>query len=835
MISKFGKRTASITLIFIVCITMLFSGSGVSKVFAEGPTKPDIEVSNLNAEISGTSVGKVSFNVKINRKVRNGETIQLKFGYDKVDNHDASIGMNQDGYGALAVKEAGKSDVIVGSILASKDSFYLTFGKDAEKYDDMDLEIQYGYVYDLDSYSTDNKSKTMSLPIYITLNGEKVTKKDGMLTRNVGPAPTDMANHNNVFFNEKIDGSQSVSLCFYLGKGTSNPFLRSGKVVVTLPDSLDPSSINGDIKYRNCKLGEVTKPTGDKFLNYISQTNQENSFSLESIAGNKITFNADFDKFQDSLFHIATMQVKYKEGYSYKDGEKISVDYTGVGGKIANSEILKSKVTAGGTGTILDVSKYDLTADPIILHKGDKAPDNSAICDKVTIKDKADGKTVTAEEIGADKTRTDNNVIDTNKPGDYSATVTVQYKDKSVKNVTVPIKVIDNVIPVKPGEDGKNPEKPAGYKTVTMDPTSKGHLEEGEASQYYVNPEKEVTIPAKDAIGNLGYKFKEWKPALKGTFKEDTTITAQYANIDDVIPAKPGEDGKTPEKPAGYVTVTMDPTANGHLAKDEASEYYVNPEKEVTIPAKDAIGNVGYKFKEWKPALKGTFKADTTITAQYANIDDVIPVKPGEDGKNPEKPAGYVTVTMDPTDKGHLAKDEASKYYVNPEKEVTIPAKDAIGNVGYKFTAWDKSLKGIFKEDNTITAQYNKLPDVIPNVPDENGNKPTKPDGYVTIKVDPGENGKLDPRDSEEYFVNPNKDVTIPLHDAIANDGYKFSKWNPNNKGRFSKDMTIKAEYMKKKNIAPLTGDTEMLMSYAVLLAASAAIAIGFRRKRNSK
>lgn len=47
--------------------------------------------------------------------------------------------------------------------------------------------------------------------------------------------------------------------------------------------------------------------------------------------------------------------------------------------------------------------------------------------------------------------------------------------------------------------------------------------------------------------------------------------------------------------------------------------------------------------------------------------------------------------------------------------------------------------------------------------------------------------------------------------------------------------MTIKAEYMKKKNITPVTGDTEMLMSYAVLLAASAAIAIGFRRKRNSK
>ena len=137
--------------------------------------------------------------------------------------------------------------------------------------------------------------------------------------------------------------------------------------------------------------------------------------------------------------------------------------------------------------------------------------------------------------------------------------------------------------------------------------------------------------------------------------------------------------------------------------------------------------------------------------------------------------------------------------------------------------------------DTTITAQYNKLPDVIANVPDENGNKPTKPDGYVTIKVDPGEKGKLDSRDSGEYFVNPNKDVTIPLHDAIGNTGYKFNKWDPSNKGRFSKDTTIKAVYMKKKNITPLTGDTEMLLSYTLLLAASAAIVIGYRRKRNAK
>ncbi len=438
-----------------------------------------------------------------------------------------------------------------------------------------------------------------------------------------------------------------------LGKKNLNN-LRDGNFEVNIPDGMEVQSII----LCHLSLDTLTKP-GNKEIYTLKVENTPKSFSVIERDGNKVVFAFAKDKFKDCYLERAYLSLKYKDGFSYTDNpyREVKADFTGIGGGTHTVPIKNGEITAGGTGTILDVSKYDLTAAPIIVHKGDKAPDNKTICDKVTIKDKADGKTVTAEEIEADKTRTDSNVIDTNTPGDYSATVTVQYKDKSVKNATVPIKVIDNVIPVKPGEDGKNPEKSAGY-----------------------------------------------------------------------------------------VTVTMDPTVNGHLAKDEAS-----------------------------------------------------------------------------------------KYYVNPEKEVTIPAKDAIGNVGYKFTAWDKSLKGIFKEDNTITAQYNKLPDVIPNVPDENGNKPTKPDGYVTIKVDPGENGKLDPRDSEEYFVNPNKDVTIPLHDAIGNTGYKFSKWNPNNKGRFSKDMTIKAEYMKKKNITPLTGDMEMLMSYAVLLAASAAIAIGFRRKRNSK
>lgn len=653
MISKFGKRIASITLIFVVCITMLFSGSGVSKVFAEEPTKPDIEVSNLKGALGETVAPEgsfISFDLKINHKVSKGETSVLSIGYDRLDQNDLGPYVVNFEEASITIP----SGEVVGTITAYSRFVTLTFNENATKYDQLEMNIKLKGIYDITAHPKTSSDITLDLPIYMNLKNpdgsySKISNSDGIFKRQYVPY-FKRGNYAQAF---SLYNNSSASFYFEIGEADVQN-LKDGNIEVTIPDEFEVTATKG-----YCfKLENLTKPGGTQLDLFKSEV-KSNSITYVKNEGNKLFFEFKKDKFKDYGIERFDIGMKYKDGFSYTDNpyREVTVDLSGIGGRSYTKPIKNGEITAGGTGTILDVSKYDLTADPIILHKGDKVADNSAICDKVTIKDKADGKTVTAEEIGADKTRTDNNIIDTNKPGDYSATVTVQYKDKSVKNITVPIKVIDNVIPVKPDENGKNPEKPAGYVTVTMDPTSKGHLAEGEASQYYVNPEKEVTIPAKDAIGNLGYKFKEWKPALKGTFKADATITAQY----------------------------------------------------------------------------------------------------------------------------------------------------------------------------------NKLPDVIANVPDENGNKPTKPDGYVTIKVDPGENGKLDPRDPGEYFVNPNKDVIIPLHDAIANDGYKFSKWNPNNKGRFSKDMTIKAEYMKKKNITPLTGDMEMLLSYTVLLVATAGIVIGFRKKRNTK
>ncbi|MCT7774964.1 MAG: LPXTG cell wall anchor domain-containing protein, partial [Lactobacillus iners] len=119
---------------------------------------------------------------------------------------------------------------------------------------------------------------------------------------------------------------------------------------------------------------------------------------------------------------------------------------------------------------------------------------------------------------------------------------------------------------------------------------------------------------------------------LSGQFKSDTTITAQYEQLDNVIT----NDGHH-EKPAGYVTVTFSAGEHGELSG--TTSYYVNPEAtQVELKAPTVKAKTGYKFSKWNHELSGQFKSDTTITAQYTKYDDVIPV-----GPNVQKPIDNIS------------------------------------------------------------------------------------------------------------------------------------------------------------------------------------------------
>ena len=76
------------------------------------------------------------------------------------------------------------------------------------------------------------------------------------------------------------------------------------------------------------------------------------------------------------------------------------------------------------------------------------------------------------------------------------------------------------------------------------------------------------------------------------------------------------------------------------------------------------------------------------------------------------------------------------------DKEVDLKnnAPKVIPAEGYKFTGWSKNLKGKFTEDITITAQYEKLQDIV--VPDDLAD-PKPSEEYARITFAKGEHGTL--------------------------------------------------------------------------------------------
>lgn len=612
-------------LIITICLAILFSGFTYFNQVHADVQPQDVEVSNLEGKIDKGYSGDLSFNLKINRRVKQGEEIVLNLGYDKVDKND-DLYFWRASSGEINIKKKDGSKEIIGTVEAYGKSIKFVFNKKAENYDLIDIDVSFPHVlYDRDASSGTTSDLTLKLPFYLTMDGKNIVKKEAFVTR-IYEAFRKHA--------QGSSGSTSNDLKTYtLGVYVGSNALKSGDIIIEAPNELI-ANIDG-IKNVNCNYYTIKKPdinnTPIKATQYTDA--EENSLSIKKIDGNKIVLHFDKDKFKsESSEGITNIAFKYKDGFSYQDDPAriIKVDYTGIGGGIEEEIIKKPVINTGGTGITLDVSKYQPEASPIIVHKGDKL-DNKMITDHVIIKDK-DGKTVKAEDINASKTRVDNNKIDTNTVGDYSATVNVEYKDGSTENVTVPIKVIDNVIPNLPDENGKNPEKPDGYVTVTMNAGQHGMLAKGEAKEYFVNPEKVVTIPAKDAIGKLGYKFSKWDSPLKAQFKEDKTINAKYKQLPDVIPNVPGHDGKKPEKPDGYVTVVVDPGNNGKLDPRDAGEYFVNPTKEVTIPIHNAVPNDGYKFNKWSPSKTGHFDHDMTIKAKYLAKGNANKPQTGDNG-----------------------------------------------------------------------------------------------------------------------------------------------------------------------------------------------------------
>ena len=371
--------------------------------------------------------------------------------------------------------------------------------------------------------------------------------------------------------------------------------------------------------------------------------------------------------------------------------------------------------------------------------------------------------------------------------------------------VTAKATELDNVIPEK-DENGKQNEKPQGYKEVTFvikdDDKDKGSIDG--VAKFYVNPNEFVTINPPATKANTGFEFGAWdKNTLDNIqYKEDTTITGSFNGLEDVIP-KTNPDGTENKQPDGYKTVTfvIDPATGGKIADKEVKVYYVNPDKEVTVPQPATKAETGYVFDKWDQDTVTTAKKyteDTTVKGNFKKLDDIIP-STDKNGKPNAKPEGYVTVTFDKGANGNLTGQTA--YYVNPKAGKTLAniTKPKVSpETGYNVDGWDKKDSQPITGDLTVTAQYEAIDDVIPKTKNDDSEKPV---GYIKVTFDTTEKGKIKgtTNTTKVVFVNPNKAVVLKgfAPEVVANKGHEFERWDTSIEKpiQYKDGDTIKAIY----------------------------------------
>ena len=385
---------------------------------------------------------------------------------------------------------------------------------------------------------------------------------------------------------------------------------------------------------------------------------------------------------------------------------------------------------------------------------------------------------------------------------------------------TIEAQYVSDVIP----QDGDTkPEGvPDNFVKVTFVPTDNGTMEGNKI--FWVNPEKEVTIPVKDPVGKTYYTFKEWKigdvktgetytvgTPKQFTDKNGTTITATYTEAETIIPYDPKE---PITKPAGYVRVSFE--ADKGLSLSKVKHYYVKENAGVKLSDKGLVkpnvaADTGYKFEKWdKDDTNEITNVDVVVTAKATKLDNKIPAT-NDQGQPNEKPEGYkeVTFVIKDDDKAKGSITGVAKYYVNPTEYVTITPPATEAKTGYEFGAWDKdaTIPTVYDKDTTITGSFNGLKDVIPNKnPDGTENK--QPKGYktVTFVIDPTTGGKIQEGEVTVYYVNPAKDVTVDPPKTVADTGYELEKWDQDTTKKAKKyttDTTVKGNFKKLEDIIP--------------------------------
>ena len=409
---------------------------------------------------------------------------------------------------------------------------------------------------------------------------------------------------------------------------------------------------------------------------------------------------------------------------------------------------------------------------------------------------------------------------------DKSLTVNAQANDPTYE-ITAGYTQLDDIIPEKNIE---GLDKPEGYVTVKFEAkygTLKGTL------VYYVNPNKDIlllgTADSKIDKADIGYTplGGTWSEKVSETKKyaQDTTITFTYKELDNVIPEKDPNTGKKNEQPNGYVKVTLKPTNKATDETKAEKVYYVNPKANVTITnipvgksTTDANGTTeAYTFSGWTvtrgtinswtgETITGKFIQDTEITAKYSLEWTDIPQAPVAK-ENVSTPVDVMPKAKDLIKNAdELPQGTDFKYEKSPD--VQIPGDDIA------------KVKVTYPNGKTVIVE---VPVKVVNsvIPQKGKDKPKNvPSTFVKVTFDPTAKGTLE--GTSIYWVDPTKEVTIPVNKPVGKGYNVFNGWKIGNDDYDPKEdkkftdkngTTITASYIDSDNIIPFDPNAEPPMA----------------------
>ena len=368
----------------------------------------------------------------------------------------------------------------------------------------------------------------------------------------------------------------------------------------------------------------------------------------------------------------------------------------------------------------------------------------------------------------------------------------------------------------------------AGYVKVEFKPGTNGELKG--TTKYWIKPGVEVNIPAPTANPNVGYKFDKWDNPLTVTKQLNDspyTITATYTEEDPVIPKTKTDDS---EKPKGYVTVIFTTDGNGSL--EGPTTYFVNPNTEADFSQiaanKTKKPKIGYTEKggSWSSTdFKKTFSEPTTeFKFSFVKLKNVIPAVEGQD-----RPEGYVTVTLIPTDKATEQTKANKSYWVKANTDISITSKptgktEKLNEMEYTYTfkgwtatrgtieSWNTdTIAGKFIQDTEITAQYttsvNKGIILAAPVPKKNAVTPINEKPKAEDLIGNPYNPK-DPNNKDNLPDGTN--ITYVTEPKVDNDGKVTAKVKIEYPG--GKTTVIDVPVMVVNNVVPQDGNNKPLV-----------------------